>query len=138
MASSGASATIVVRVFGPELDVLRDRANEVARSIADVEGVVDLKVEPQVLVPQLEVRLRPEAAARFGLTAGHIRRAATTLTKGREVGEVYEGQKIYDVVVKEISMVDNYRAQFDRVIQKSSYEELIVKIKNRTGSPGDS
>ena len=36
----------------------------------EVAGVTNLKVEPQVLVPQLEVRLRPEAAARFGLTAG--------------------------------------------------------------------
>ena len=62
-------------------------------------GVINLKVEPQVLVPQIEVRLRPEAAERFGLTAGHVRRASTTLLKGTKVGEVYEGQKKFDVVV---------------------------------------
>src|SRR5262249_11986820 len=44
-------------------------------------------------------RLRPEAAERYGLTAGHVRRASTTLLRGTKVGEVYEGQKKYDVVV---------------------------------------
>ena len=62
-------------------------------------GVTNLKVEPQVLVPQLDVRLRPEAAARLGLTPGDVRRAATTLVKGTKVGEVYDDQKIFDVVV---------------------------------------
>ena len=61
--------------------------------------MTNLKVEPQVLVPQIEVRLRPEAAARFGLTPAHVRRAATTLLKGTKVGEVYEEQKNFDVVV---------------------------------------
>jgi Cu/Ag efflux pump CusA len=50
-------------------------------------------------VPQLEVRLKPDAAAAFGLTAGQVRRAATTLVRGTKVGEVYEGQKIFDVAV---------------------------------------
>jgi len=44
--------------------------------------------------------------------------------------------KIYDLVVKNISLTDNYRAQFDRVIANSSYEELVKKIKNKTGSKG--
>jgi Cu/Ag efflux pump CusA len=96
---TGASATVVVRIFGPDLELLRDKAQEVAAAISDVDGVVDLKVEPQVLVPQIEVRLRPEAAARHGLTPGQVRRAATTLLKGKKVGEVYEGQKVVDVTV---------------------------------------
>ena len=45
------------------------------------------------------MRLRPDAAPRFGLTPGDVRRAATTLVKGTKVGEVYEEQKIFDVVV---------------------------------------
>jgi len=45
------------------------------------------------------VRLRPEAAAQFGLTAGDVRTAATTLIKGRKVGEVYASQTMYEVAV---------------------------------------
>lgn len=96
---TGASATVVVRIFGPDMDVLRDKAQEVNQAMTGVPGVTSLKVEPQVLVPQLQVRLRPEAAANFGLTPGQLRRTATTLVKGLKVGEVYKEQKVYDVAV---------------------------------------
>jgi CzcA family heavy metal efflux pump len=96
---TGASATIVVRLYGPDHAALRAKAKEVEAAMKDVPGVTNLKVEPQVLVAQVEVRLLPEAAQRFGLTAGHVRRAATTLLKGQKVGEVFEGQKKFDVMV---------------------------------------
>ncbi len=96
---SGTSYSIVVRLFGPDMAGLRAKAKEVEKVMAGVEGVADLKVESQVLLPQIEVRLRPEAAERYGLTPGHVRRATTTLLRGTKVGEVYEGQKRFDVVV---------------------------------------
>ena len=96
---TGASATLVVRIYGPDLDVLRRKAEEVKSAIGGVAGVADLKVQPQVLVPQVEVRLRPDAAAQFGLTPGEVRRAASVLIKGAKVGEFYEEQKVFDVVV---------------------------------------
>lgn len=96
---SGGSAAVVVRLYGPGLEELRAKAQEVARTIEDVPGVADLQVEPQVLVPQLVVRVRSDHAARFGLTGGEVRRAATTLVKGTKVGEIYEDQKIFEVAV---------------------------------------
>jgi CzcA family heavy metal efflux pump len=96
---TGAGATLVVRIFGPDMTVLRAKAQEVAKAMEPIEGITNLKVEPQLLVPQLDVRLRPEASARLGLTAGDIRRAATTLVKGLKVGELYRDQKIFDVFV---------------------------------------
>ena len=81
-----------MRLFGPDLAVLRGQGQgSRERRSARSTGVTNLKVEPQVLVPQIEVRLRPEAAERFGLTPGHVRRAATTLLRGPKVGEVYRG-----------------------------------------------
>jgi CzcA family heavy metal efflux pump len=96
---TGAGATIVVRVYGPDLAVLRDKAQEIYGVMHEVEGVDTLKVEPQVLVPQVQIRLRPEAAARFGLTPGQVRRTVGTLVKGTKVGEVFENQMSFDVVV---------------------------------------
>lgn len=96
---SGGSGAVVVRLYGPNLDVLRDKAGEVSKAMAAVEGVANLQIEPQVDVPQIEVRLRPEAAQQFGLTAGDVRRAAMTMVRGTKAGEVYEDQKIFDVVV---------------------------------------
>jgi len=102
---TGASATIVVRIFGPELDVLRERAQAVGAALKEVPGVRELKVEPQTLVPQVQVRLRSEAAANFGLTPASVRRAVSTLVKGQKVGEVFEEQKIHDVTVWSVPAV---------------------------------
>jgi CzcA family heavy metal efflux pump len=96
---TGAGATIVVRVYGPDLAVLRSKAQEIYKLMSEVPGVQTPKVEPQVLVPQLQVRLRPDAAARFGLTSGQVRRAVATIVKGTKVCEVYFDQKTVEVVV---------------------------------------
>jgi len=96
---SGGSAAIVIRLYGPSLETLREKAQEVARAVRDLEGISDLQVEPQVLVPQVLVRVRQAAAARHGLTAGRVRQAATTLIQGTVVGEIYEEQKIFQVAV---------------------------------------
>ena len=96
---TGASASIVVRIYGADLEVLRGHAAEVGAALKDVPGVSALKVEPQTLVPQITIKLRPDAAALHGLTAGLVRRAVTTLVSGRKVGEVYQDQKVHEVTV---------------------------------------
>ena len=60
----------------------------------------DLRVEQQVPVPQLEILSRPEGLARFGLTAGDLNHTVQTLLSGRRVGQVYEQDRVFDVVVR--------------------------------------
>lgn len=96
---SGASGGVVVRLYGTDLDVLRAKAAEIQGVLKDVPGVTNLKLEPQVLVPAIEVSLKPEAAGRSGLTAGEVRRTMATLLKGQKVGEVFTEQRACDVVV---------------------------------------
>ncbi|MBN8603511.1 MAG: efflux RND transporter permease subunit [Planctomycetes bacterium] len=97
---TGTSASIVVRVFGPEMDELRSTAKLVAAQIKPIEGVTTLKVEPQVLVPQISVHMRPEAASQFSLTPGALMRSVTTLVNGMQVGEIYKDQNIFGVIVR--------------------------------------
>lgn len=96
---TGAGASVVVRVYGSDLAVLRSKAVEIEGVMKQVPGVIDSKVESQALVPQIQVRLIPDAVMRFGLTAGQIRRAVATLIRGTKVGEIYGDQKSIDVVV---------------------------------------
>lgn len=96
---TGASASVVVRIFGPDLDTLRTHAAEVSAAVKDLPGISALKVESLSLVPQITVKVKPEAAALHGLTAGQIRQAITTLISGRKVGEVYQEQRVHDVTV---------------------------------------
>ncbi len=96
---SGGSGAIVVRLYGPNLDTLRTKAAQIGEMISKVDGVANLQVEPQVEVPQIEIRVLPEAAQRFGLTPGDIRRAAMTMVRATKAGEIYEDQRIFDVMV---------------------------------------
>jgi CzcA family heavy metal efflux pump len=96
---SGAGASMAVRIYGPDLEGLRRQARAVAAAIEGVGGVRELKIEAQTLVPQLEVRLRPQAAALFGLSAAQVQRAVATQLAGAKVGEVRRDQKRFDVVV---------------------------------------
>lgn len=102
---TGASASVVVRIFGPDLDTLRTHAAEVSAAVKDIPGISALKVESLTLVPQITVKVKPEAAALHSLTAGQIRQAVTTLISGRKVGEVYQDQRVHDVTVWSVPAV---------------------------------
>lgn len=96
---TGAKASVVVRIYGPDLDGLRAQADGVRDVLRDVPGVHDLLVEQQTRVPQLDVRLRPEAAAIAGVTPGQVRRAVATMVAGAQVGELYDGDRSAGLVV---------------------------------------
>lgn len=96
---SGTSSSIVVRLFGSDLAVLRQQAELIKNTMQTVKGVADLKVEPQVLVPQIEIRLKQDAAQRYGINTNDIRKVTSMILKGTKVGEVYEAQQKLDVVI---------------------------------------
>ena len=96
---TGASATIVVRVFGPELDVLQRKAAEVGKVIAGVDGAVDVKVQALTVVPQIEVAFDRDRAQQVGVTPATVRDTVATIVRGTKVGEVFDAQKVFDVVV---------------------------------------
>tara|TARA_R100000935_G_scaffold57536_1_gene91685 strand:- start:1240 stop:4353 length:3114 start_codon:yes stop_codon:yes gene_type:complete len=96
---TGTSASIVVRLYGPDLDRLYTKANEIKSNIQNVEGVIDLKVQQQTLVPQVQVKLKPNAPVQFGVSSVDVGSAVSTLIKGTKVGEMYEDQKVFDIVI---------------------------------------
>ena len=87
---TGAGEAIVVRIYGPELEVLRSKADEVQDAMAEIDGIVDLHVELQEDIPQIQVEVDLEAAKYYGIKPGDVRRAAATLVSGVEVGDIYE------------------------------------------------
>lgn len=97
---TGTSASIVVRLYGPDLDQLRSTAKEIEAVIKPIDGVTTLKVEPQVLVPQIAIELKLDAVSQFGLTPGMLMQSVSTLVNGIQVGEMYRDQAIFPVVVR--------------------------------------
>ena len=96
---AGTSHAIVIRMYGPELEVLRAKAQELNDALKDIPGIVDLKPEPQTEVPQIQVVVDLDRAQKHGLKPGDVRRAAATLVAGEEVGDVFKDGKAYDVPV---------------------------------------
>lgn len=96
---TGSNDAIVVRIFGPEFDVLNEKAEEVRQALSTIEGVVDLRTELQVEEPYVEIEVDLAEAERYGIKPGDVRRAAATLINGIEAGSLFEQQKVFEVVV---------------------------------------
>jgi len=96
---TGSGEAIVVRLYGPNLNVLRDKAEEIRLAMAEVAGMVHLHKELMVEVPQIQVKLNLDAAQRYGLKPGDVRRASAALMAGEEVGDIFNTGRTYDVQV---------------------------------------
>lgn len=96
---TGGKEPIIVRVFGENLDVLREKAAEIQKIVADVPGTVDAHVDISTDVPQIEVTVNLAKAQQYGIKPGDVRRAASTLVAGEEVGDIFRAGKAYDTVV---------------------------------------
>jgi CzcA family heavy metal efflux pump len=98
-ALTGSNEPILIRIYGPEFGVLRGKADEVLQALAGIDGIVAPKVLTEVEEPSIEIEVNLAAAERHGIKPGDVRRAASTVLAGIEVGSLYEQQKIFDVVV---------------------------------------
>src|ERR687889_214369 len=96
---TGTSEAIVVRIYGPELDVLYAKADEVSHNIEDIPGLIDTHPDLAEDIPQTEVEVDLAAAQAHGLKPGDVRRQASTLVASEEVGDIFRGGKAYDVHV---------------------------------------
>jgi CzcA family heavy metal efflux pump len=97
---SGVQAQIAVKLFGPDLSVLRLKADEIKAVMGNVPGIVDLAVERQVLIPQIHINIDREEAAARGLMAGEVAAYAQLAMQGEVVGAVLDGERSYDIVMR--------------------------------------
>jgi CzcA family heavy metal efflux pump len=96
---TGSKEPIIVRIYGEDLKVIRGIANEVEQKIAPLRGIADDHVDLEIDTPQIEVKVDLGRAAKYGLKPGDVRRAASTLVAGEEVGDIFRTGKAYDVEV---------------------------------------
>ena len=97
---SGTRAQIAIKLFGPDLATLRNKAEEIRTTMETVPGVVDLMVEPQTGVPQVQINLDRRAAGALGLRADQLAETVDVAFNGESVSQVLENQRTYDVVVR--------------------------------------
>jgi CzcA family heavy metal efflux pump len=96
---TGSSDAIVVRIFGPDLAGLQGKAQEVKGILEDIDGVVDPFVDTVEDIPQIQIEVDLAAARQYGLKPGDVRRSASTLIMGEEVGDLFRNGQTFDVNV---------------------------------------
>jgi CzcA family heavy metal efflux pump len=96
---SGTGESLVVRVYGEDMRVIRAKAAEVQEVLAGIDGIVDPKVQYPGERPTVEIEADLDRAKQYGLKPGDVRRSAAVLLSGIEVGNLFEEQKVFDVVV---------------------------------------
>jgi cobalt-zinc-cadmium resistance protein CzcA len=96
---AGVRSDVAVHLYGDDLDLLKRKADEVARVIARVPGAADVKAEQTQGLPVLRVRIDRQAIARYGINAADVLDVVETVG-GKDVGTVLEGQKRFALQVR--------------------------------------
>ena len=99
---TGASESIVVRIYGPELATLRTQAKAIEQQIGDIPGLEDAHASLQTDVPHIQVETDVAKAREVGLTPGEIRRQTSAMIASEEVSDIFAGGRAYDVHVTAI------------------------------------
>jgi cobalt-zinc-cadmium resistance protein CzcA len=134
---AGVRSDIAIKLYGEDLEVLFEKGNEIAGLIADIPGLVGLKVEQVVGMPQLVVNYDRDRLAQYGLSVADANRVLTTALAGGKAGVVYEGERKFDLVVRlaeyrdaDLEKVSNIRVLLPTGVQVPLSEIAQVGFKS--------
>ncbi len=109
---SGTRAEIAVKIFGQELGPLYDMGREIGELAKTIPGLVDVNVEQQIDVPQIQIIPNRVMLAQYGISVPHFNEFVRVAFGGEKVGEVYEGNRKFDLTVR---LKDEYRGQIEQI-----------------------
>ena len=90
---SGVRTECAIKLFGEDLDVLHDKAKEIAALMQQVNGVKDIKVEQIAGQPYLTIDIDRQKIARYGINVADVQEIITTAIGGKAATQVYEGER---------------------------------------------
>ncbi|STX55742.1 HelA protein [Legionella beliardensis] len=97
---SGVRSDVAVKIFGDDMAVLLKVAEQIDAQLEKTPGSADVKVEQVSGLPLLTVEINRDALARYGLQIGTVQEAIVIATGGKKGGELFEGDKRFDLVVR--------------------------------------
>jgi cobalt-zinc-cadmium resistance protein CzcA len=97
---AGVRSDVAVKLFGDDLDQLLESGGAVEEVVASVSGAEDVKIEQVTGLPVLAVTPKRDMLARYGINMSDVQDAVATATGGRAAGQVFEGDRRFDVVVR--------------------------------------
>ncbi|HAT7823834.1 TPA: efflux RND transporter permease subunit [Legionella pneumophila] len=97
---SGVRSDVAVKVFGDDMDTLLKTAEAISAQLKQIPGAADVKVEQVSGLPLLTIDINRNSLARYGLQIGTVQDAIVIATGGKKGGELFEGDKRFDIVVR--------------------------------------
>ena len=122
---AGTRSDLALKIFGPDLDMLKQCADSVARVLETVRGAADVRVEQVAGLPLLRVIVDRERIARYGLTADDVLTLVQTARVGQVVGTIVQGPRRFDLAVR---LTDNASADptaVGNLLVPTSHGELV-------------
>jgi Cu/Ag efflux pump CusA len=118
---SGTRANIAIKVFGSDLQRLFEVGKSIETNIKSIDGIADVAVEQQVEVPQLRIIPKRQILAAYGMTVADLMEQVDVAFAGEKAGEIYEGQKYFDLIVR-------FRPESRN--SKESLESALISLPN--------
>jgi heavy metal efflux system protein len=97
---AGVRSDVGVKVFGDDLDLLKAKADQVARVLKSIPGAADVKAEQVAGLPMARLIVNRSEIARYGINASELLETVQAIRTGRNVGTIYEGRKRFDLVAR--------------------------------------
>jgi len=97
---AGTRSDLAIKIFGEDLEVLRHQGDLVARTLEQVPGAADIKVEQVTGVPRIRVIVDRDQIGRYGLSAKDVLSILESARIGQTVGTVFQGQRRFDLIVR--------------------------------------
>lgn len=97
---AGVRSDIAIKIFGDDLDKLRESAEKISRIVSTIPGAADVKVEQTAGLPQLMIEADRDAIARYGINVEDVNSLVQSIMSGEPAGIIYEGEQRFDVVVR--------------------------------------
>ncbi|WP_294673718.1 CusA/CzcA family heavy metal efflux RND transporter [uncultured Fluviicola sp.] len=123
---TGARQDVVCKIYGENLDSLTQYAHRLAQIIGTVKGAITIYEEKMTGMPQVVITYNRQGMAKYGLNVGEVNRIVNAAFAGQTAGQVYEGEKRFDLVVR----LDG--KQRDNI---SDIQNLMVQTSNNTQIP---
>ncbi|HQU81708.1 MAG TPA: CusA/CzcA family heavy metal efflux RND transporter, partial [Pyrinomonadaceae bacterium] len=97
---SGVRSDVAIKLYGDDLDVLKEKGDEIVRAVQSVQGAEDVKAEATSGLPQLQIKPDRAAIARYGLNVEDVNDMVEAVVAGKEAGQVYEGEQRFNLVIR--------------------------------------
>ena len=122
---SGVRTACAIKLFGEDLDVLHDTAEEIAALMQQIDGVKDIKVEQIAGQPYLPVDIDRQKIARFGINVADVQEIVTTAIGGKAATHVYEGERRFQLTLRFPELQRNSIGTIGEIRVKSASGALI-------------